>query len=300
MSSIIDQKDVIVNNTRTFIFVVAKNKKIYYYFIEKGGSCMNRNELKNIAKQTIEISENKYYSISNKDIYFNTKHFYKLYEECPTVDMVQKHNKKANIVVKNESTIEAIHRMGNGVGVLNFASAKWPCGGFLGGSMAQEECLAYCSDLYIQQWPQAKEYYTLHRDNPNPFYTHTMFVNNVTFFRNADLNLTEDYTECKVLTSAAVNLGVVKSHGKSVKEANVIMKARMRKILKVFIDCNCKNIILGAFGCGVFENSAEDVAKFWRELLIDEGYQYYFDDICFSVLDSRGTNNFEIFRKTFE
>lgn len=261
---------------------------------------MNRNELKNIATETIKISENNNYQISDKNISFNTKHFYKMYKEHPIIDKVAKQTKMANIVVKNESTIEAIHRMGDGVGVLNFASAKWPCGGFLGGSMAQEECLAYCSDLYIQQWPQAEEYYVLHRDNPNPFYTHTMFVNNVTFFRNVDFNLTENYTECKVLTSAAVNLGVAKSHGKSVKEANAIMKARMRKILKVFIDCECKDIILGAFGCGVFGNSAESVATFWKELLFDEGYQFYFDNICFSVLDSRGINNFEIFRDIFE
>lgn len=261
---------------------------------------MNRNQLIELANATIDISEDKCYSVGNGLVQFNTEHFYKMYKKHPSIENEKKNISPANISVYQESTIRAIHRIGSGVGVLNFASAKWPCGGFLGGSMAQEECLAYCSDLYIQQWPQAEEYYKLHRENSNPFYTHTMFVNNVTFFRNEDFDLIKDYTECKVLTSAAVNLGVAKSHGKSIKEANNIMKARMRKILKVFIDCNCKNIILGAFGCGVFGNSAEDVAKFWKELLIDEEYQYYFDNICFSVLDSRGTNNFEVFQKTFE
>ena len=35
------------------------------------------------------------------------------------------------------------------VGVLNFASAKNPGGGFLNGSMAQEESLAIASAMYV-------------------------------------------------------------------------------------------------------------------------------------------------------
>ena len=258
---------------------------------------MIKTELKDIAFETVAISENKFYRFGDKDNRFSTTHFFKYYEETPSIGNIKKREQPPKIEVRNESTITAIHRMGNNIGVLNFASAKNPGGGFLGGAMAQEECLAYCSDLYVQQWPQAEKYYTKHRDNPNPFYSHTMFVNNVTFFRNADFELIEHPTECKVLTSAAVNMGVAKMQGKSEVEGKNIMKTRMRKILKVFVDCGCKDIVLGAFGCGVFENSAEDVALFWKELLFDEGYQYYFENICFSVLDSKKTKNFDIFNR---
>ena len=79
------------------------------------------------------------------------------------------------------------------------------------------------------------------------------------------------------------------------KEANNIMKSRMRKILNCFIVSDCTDIILGAFGCGVFGNSAEKIAIFWKELLYDEGYIYYFNNICFSVLDTNATKNYDIF-----
>lgn len=256
---------------------------------------MNREELKKLAEKTINISKNKSYKIGDEIINFDTQNHFVMFEDGIKLEK-EKSSDKAKIEIYNESTIKAIHRMANGnLGVLNFASAKNPCGGFLGGSMAQEECLAYCSDLFLKQWPIASDYYYRHRENPNPFYTHTMFIDNVTFFRDENFVLVKNPTECKVLTSAAVNLGVAKKQGKSEKEANNIMKSRMRKILNCFIVSDCTDIILGAFGCGVFGNSAEKIATFWKELLYDEEYIYYFNNICFSVLDTNATKNYDIF-----
>ena len=265
---------------------------------------MNRDERKLLAEETVKISKEGQYKVNNKYVFFNTPKNFQYFDKFAPVHneiMNCEFGTGAKITVTNESTIAAIHRFGNNnLGVLNFASAKNPGGGFLGGSMAQEECLAYCSDLYIKQWPAGKDYYEKHRENPNPFYSHTMFIDDVTFFRDADFDLIEDFTTCKVLTSAAVNMGVAIKQGKSQKEAKAIMKQRMKNILAVFAYCRCKNLILGAFGCGVFGNSAEDVAQMWKELLFDEGYSLLFDNVCFAVLDSKNTNNYAAFKKTFK
>lgn len=261
---------------------------------------MNRNELKQLAEKTVEISRNQFYFVNNKKISFSTVNDFNIYHEIVMLKNHKRRDKPATILVKNESTIDAIHRIGdNSLGVLNFASAKHPGGGFVVGAMAQEECLAYCSDLYIRQCEFGGKFYEKHNQQNNPLYTHTMFIDNATFFRDSNFHLIEKPTQCKVLTSAAVNAGVALQRGKNRPECNNIMKTRMKKILNVFIENNCANVVLGAFGCGVFGNSAEDVARIWKELLYTEGFIWYFDTICFSVLDTRSSNNFEIFRNIF-
>lgn len=60
-----------------------------------------------------------------------------------------KEEKKQIITLTNEDSVSAIfnHQIGK-VCVLNFASFKYPGGGFINGSKAQEECLCHESFLY--------------------------------------------------------------------------------------------------------------------------------------------------------
>lgn len=248
---------------------------------------MNKNDLKELAQETIKISKG-----------LNSKSNFTIFKD--NIGFVLKPNMaEAFIEVYNESTVKAIHRYsGEKVGVLNFASAKHQCGGFIVGSMAQEECLAYCSDLYIKQCANAQEYYDYHNNNNLPLYSDLMFIDDIVFFRDDKFNMCEPIT-CKVLTSAAVNTNLAKNHGKTDKDIYIAMKNRMRKILNCFIISDCKTIILGAFGCGVFGNSAQEIAKIWYELLYEEEYVYHFEKICFSVLDNGKTGNFEAFKNQF-
>src|SRR5262245_6203603 len=77
------------------------------------------------------------------------------------------------IEVVNETTLSGIARLlarGEGPAALNFASAKNPGGGFLGGSEAQEESLARSSALYASLL-EAREFYERHRASPSLLYT---------------------------------------------------------------------------------------------------------------------------------
>ena len=64
------------------------------------------------------------------------------------------------------------------------------------------------------------------------------------------------------------------------------MKIRMRKVLALFAEKKNADIILGAYGCGVFRNDPYTVAKYWKELLYDENYISYFENIIFAVFDN--------------
>ena len=265
-----------------------------------------------IAQDSIQISELGEYQIGNRiykfDTYNDTKFFTDFRHVVSEVNQKPK-NSDCKIEVRNEGTVDAVFRLSKGnqknmsLGVLNFASAYNPGGGFESGAMAQEECLAYCSDLYKKQVDGAWDYYEINRANRNPLYTDNMFMSNVTFFRNGNFTLISNPTMCNVLTSPAVNMGAIKIRTQeNLDEARVVMKNRMRKILYLFAYYECKDLVLGAFGCGVFANDPNDVAKFWYELLYDEGLKGYFDSITFSILDRPGTgrgSNIDVFNNYF-
>ncbi|MBN7576313.1 TIGR02452 family protein [Clostridium beijerinckii] len=48
---------------------------------------------------------------------------------------------------------------------------------------------------------------------------------------------------------------------------------------------------LSAYGCGVFRNDPKLIAQYWRELLINENFISYFDNIIFAVLDNSKNQN---------
>lgn len=201
--------------------------------------------------------------------------------------------------VVNESVVDTIFRLGGNCGVLNFASAKNPGGGFLNGAMAQEEALAISSDLYNSQL-QIPQYYENNRKYGTALYTHNMiYSRNITFIRDSSLNTVQFPVNVNILTSPAVNAGAYyKNENGSKSTVLNVMETRMRYILKLFAARGDRKIILGAYGCGVFANEAVDVAYTFRKLLKDEKLERQFEYISFAVYDSKG-QQYRAFRRTF-
>jgi len=200
--------------------------------------------------------------------------------------------------VVNESVVDTIFRLEN-CGVLNFASAKNPGGGFLNGAVAQEECLAISSDLYNSQL-QAFQYYDINRKCGTLLYTHNMiYSQGITFIRNSSLNTVTTPVTANVVTSPAVNAGAYYRNENGEKSTVLeTMEKRMRYILKLFAARGDSKIILGAFGCGVFENDAADVADIFYKLLKNEGLEKYFKYISFAVYDPK-RQQYNIFIRKF-
>lgn len=191
--------------------------------------------------------------------------------------------------IENISTVEAVRRLvtesKTNIGVLNFASAKNPGGGFLNGAKAQEESLAVSSTLYSTLTAHL-EYYQKNRANPSMMYLdYGIYSPEIVFFRDESYRLTETPVKASVLTLPAVNMGQVLLKGENEKEAKRVMRRRMKLALGIFAEQKAKHLVLGAYGCGVFRNDPKEIAVWWKELL-EEGMGQYFDSIFYAVLDN--------------
>ncbi len=206
-------------------------------------------------------------------------------------------------MVENISTVDAVERLaGEGremIGVLNFASAKNPGGGFLNGAMAQEESLAASSTLY-RTLTAHEEYYRKNRAQSSMMYTdYGIYSPEVLFFRDGRFCLIGKPVKASVLTLPAVNMGQVLQKGEDVTMAERVMRRRMKLALAIFAEHGARHLVLGAYGCGVFRNDPEKVAGWWNELL-KEGLAKYFDSVFYAVLDrSRNQDCITAFLKVF-
>ena len=190
--------------------------------------------------------------------------------------------------VENISTVEAIRILAaegkNDIGVLNFASAKNPGGGFLNGAKAQEESLAVSSTLYPTLIAH-EEYYRENRAHRSMMYLdYGIYSPEVVFFRDETFRLTDTHVAASVLTLPAVNMGQVIQKGESVEEAKQVMRRRMKLALAIFAEQKAKHLVLGAYGCGVFQNDPKEIAGWWNELL-EEGMGQHFASVFHAVLD---------------
>lgn len=211
---------------------------------------------------------------------------------------------KVRQYVRSEATVKAILDCSpeerSYLGVLNFASAKNPGGGFLGGAMAQEESLAASGGLYATLLLHER-YYAYNRKCGTMMYSHhAIFSPDVVFFRDEHFDLLAEPATASVLTLPAVNFGQVVLKGEDVEEADRVMKERMELALALFAEAGMKRLVLGAYGCGVFRNDPVKIAAWWNELLTAKGYGALFDEVLYAVLDrSRDQACMEAFRKEF-
>ncbi|KAJ7092939.1 hypothetical protein B0H15DRAFT_833018 [Mycena belliarum] len=184
------------------------------------------------------------------------------------------------------------------IGVLNFASAEQPGGGFINGANAQEESLARSSTLYPSlMTPTAQQFYTLHSANDEGgFYSHAMIYSPAVVAFRADDGAWMPPMEIDVLTSPAVHAGLVRrrAHGVSVDvEAEIAstMRERMARVLFLFERRGVRNLILGSFGTGVFQNDVDVVAGIWAELLGGR-FARSFRYVAFAVMDNSTCEQF--------
>ncbi len=196
------------------------------------------------------------------------------------------------IEVTNETTLGAARRMveqehRQNVACLNFASAKNPGGGFRTGAQAQEESIARASGLYVCI-KSMQEMYTANRKTKSALYTdHMLYSDRVPVFRDDADELLDSSYFVSIITAPAVNAGAIKHRGGPVGEKiAAVMQGRIEKILSIATIHNQQVLILGAWGCGVFKNSPEAVASYFKHYLLDIAtFRGAFQKVVFAIYD---------------
>ena len=189
--------------------------------------------------------------------------------------------------VTGESSLEAARRLGGKVAVLNFASARNPGGGFLNGAQAQEEALCRASALYTCLL-RAPEFYDHHRTHRDPFYTDRVIHSPaVPVFRDDRGRLLDEPYTAGFLTAAAPNAGVIRRTApQRAAELPQALTVRAERVLETAAAHGYRQLVLGAWGCGVFQNEPAQVAGAFRALLGPEGrFAGAFERVTFGILD---------------
>lgn len=273
---------------------------------------MNRSNRATLAQKTLEILQQGYY-VNDRGIKidFQTEYHYALentqhYTPEALEDLIINYENNANtiITVTEETTLQAAYRLialenKTQTLALNFASAKNPGGGFLGGSQAQEESLARSSGLY-PCISQKQAMYTYNKKNYSKGYysDHMLYSPKVPVLRNDNGELLEKPYLCSIITAPAVNAGVVnKDKQNHQEEIYTVMFKRTEKVLNLAVYYQQKHLILGAWGCGVFQNNPAIIAKIFYQHLAVGKFANAFESIVFAI-KSKG-DIFEVFQRQF-
>ena len=224
------------------------------------------------------------------------------FEEVPVVDKefqsFSVHPKIEIVPLTSDAAIQVYANQGLKTALLNFASFCNP-----GGSVsrhkgrvhiAQEESVCIASTLFksIGNEKFKEDYeYNIKHTNKGLYEDWAIYSPNIVFPNYIDK---KTYRICDVITCASPDYRESKKTKdylteKRISEYRNIVFNRIRFVLDVLAYNSVECPILGAFGCGVFENPPTIVASIFKELL--ETYDYGFKKVVFAI--PQGANLFE-------
>ena len=205
-------------------------------------------------------------------------------------------NNKQIIIVDEIDSVGAVFKYVNIneiTAVLNFASYNNPGGNFINGSKAQEECLCHESYLY-NVLKECMGYYKINHKNKN----RSLYTDRALYSPNVRFTKECKDVFCDVITCAAPNkTAAQKYYNVSDEENSEVLKERIEFVLKIAQDNGVDNLILGAYGCGVFGQDPLEVAKIFKEFL--SGKYKCFNKVIFAI-PNKLEMNYRCFQKIFK
>ncbi|KAK8847850.1 hypothetical protein M9Y10_018885 [Tritrichomonas musculus] len=196
-----------------------------------------------------------------------------------------------------QTAIDLHHRQYKHIYLLNFADSLKPGGGYLNGRGAQEESLCRQTLLYPtirdnQIYEENKRYGR--KGSNNMIYSADVLVIRDNSYKL--INENERFT-VDIISSAAVD------NRERIPDAESLMEDRIRKIVMLAAlestrenDGGKNALVLGAFGCGVFNNDPNVIANIFAKILHGENLKQYFNCIVFPIYKDH-SNLIQIFKK---
>jgi uncharacterized protein (TIGR02452 family) len=185
------------------------------------------------------------------------------------------------VQVTNETTLGAGRRLaerGLRPLALNFANGVSPGGGFLHGARAQEEVLCRSSGLYrtLQDDPMYEAHRQRHQSESTDW---AILSPDVPVFRRDDGTTLAQPWRLSFITCAAPYAPAIGQ-----LEAGNILKRRIRRVLAIARAYSYVTLILGAWGCGAFQNDPERTALDFR-LALESEFCGSFNEVVFAIAD---------------
>ncbi len=223
------------------------------------------------------------------------------------------------ITVTGDRSFQAAMRLssenpGSKIAVMNFANAFRAGGGVVDGASAQEECLCRTSTLYplIYRKTIYNSFYKYHIDKNTPKASDSLIYTEGVVICKTDEDLPKrmekkDWVTVDVITIAAPDLrkssnvyfGLVNGGG-NMNDAE-LFGYHVKRAIHMFTVAASKGadvLVLGAFGCGAFQNNPEVVARAYK-IAIQE-FPKVFKKIEFAVYcPPSGSKNYDVFSKAF-
>lgn len=188
---------------------------------------------------------------------------------------------ETRVQVTNETTLGASRRLvehGLRPLALNFANGIHPGGGFLHGASAQEEVLCRSSALY--QTLINDPMYAEHRKRPLPDSTDwAIYSPAVPVFRMDDGTELQHPWLLSFITCAAPYAPAIGQ-----PQAGDLLQKRVHRVLAIARSYGHDALVLGAWGCGAFENDPQRTARDFRQAL-ENDFSGAFTNIIFAITD---------------
>jgi uncharacterized protein (TIGR02452 family) len=192
--------------------------------------------------------------------------------------------------------------------VVNFCRHDKPGGGWLNGALAQEESLCYRSSLSLSL--HYDRHYPLSTTEAEAVYSPYVVIIREDLASGHGLLEPRNYFAVSVISVPAIrkpdlrpfrlpnNLRKVVFRHDSDRN---LTKDKMRLVLRMAAFNKHRRLVLGALGCGVYENPPEDVAHCWLEVLRENEFSgHWWRDVCFAVYDPKNEGNYEIFKRVLD
>jgi uncharacterized protein (TIGR02452 family) len=198
-------------------------------------------------------------------------------------------------------TAEILVKSGFNPCVLNLASRQNPGGGVLIGAGAQEENIFRRTNLFLSLYQfasYAREYGIKRHEKSYPLDRNTggIYSADITVFRGSEKNgyclLRKPYNVSFVTVPAINAPELIERNGNLFIVDNLVepTKEKIRTILRITGKYKHECLVLGAFGCGAFENPPNHMAELFKEVFLEKEFINKFKIIVFSIFEDHNSN----------